>query len=449
MRAILILAGRSTRFWPLSEKSLFPIAGTCLLDEQIRRLRTAKVRSITLVAGAHNIDAVRKRYPSLDIVEQEDLDLGMRGALLSALPSCKEEPILVVSANDLVESHAYRALLDASTTMEGGGLLAQRVRHYFPGGYLSVQGKRITGIVEKPAPGTEPSDLVNIVAHVHISPQALLAALKTVRTDRDDGYEVALAALVQRTTYIAVPYEGSWHPVKYPWHLLDVLPQLLSKSGKPTIHPTARIHRTAVIEGPVIIGKNVSVFAHATIAGPAFIGDGAIVANNALVRDSSIGSGSVIGFSTEICRSILAENVWTHMNYVGDSIIGPDVSLGGGTTTGNLRLDEGIVRSRVRGDMVETHRKKFGVVIGQGCRIGANTTTAPGVKIGQKTFVASATPINEDLPDCSFVRLQPSAEVLEIRPNKLHANPSREELKKTLKEKSPPRGASTKRASRR
>lgn len=432
MHALLILAGRSTRFWPLQEKSFFPVAGTCVLFEQVRRLHAAGIRRITLVTGEHNAALTTELLPSLPQVRQEDLSLGMRGALLSALPHVDDEPILLVSANDLIDVSAYRSLATMARGRKSGGvLLARQVSRYFPGGYLSVRGTRILGIVEKPAPGTEPSSLVNIVAHVHVSPSALLSALRATKTTGDDGYEVALDALMQQERYDAAPYDGAWHPVKYPWHLLDVLPALLPSKGKPSIHPTASVHRTAVIEGPVRIDKGARVYAHATITGPAYIGHDAVVANNALVRGSSVGARSVVGYSTEICRSILAEDVWTHMNYVGDSVIGPDVSLGGGTMTGNLRLDETDVHSMVQGTSISTNRVKCGVVIGSGCRIGVHTTFAPGVKVGQGTFIASAASISADIPDRSFVRPLPT-DAVEIRPNRLTQNPSRAALHATL-----------------
>ena len=422
MTAILIFAGRSTRFWPLSEKSFFPVAGTCLLAEQVKRLKEAGIKNIILVAGAHNKKEAKAMFPTMTIVEQKDLDLGMRGALLSALPKCTEEKVLIVSANDFIDVQAYKDLMTASKQITSGGvLLARKVKTYFPGGYLSLKGKRITSIVEKPTPGTEPSSMINLVAHVHASKTTLLKALKTVKPTKDDGYEVALDSLFQTETYTAMPYTGLWQAVKYPWHLLDLLSSLLPSVETPSIHPSAVIHRTAVIEGSVVIEAGVKVFAHATITGPAYIGKNTIVANNALVRGSSIGEHCVVGYSTEICRSILSSNVWTHMNYVGDSVIGNNVSLGGGTTTGNLRLDEAEIQSMVKNEPVKTGRVKFGTIIGPNCRFGFQSSTLPGVKIGSGSFINATTLVSRDIPDQSFVKSKQATE-LDIRPN--HTIPS-------------------------
>ena len=412
------------------------MAGTTLIEEQVRRLKKAGLHDILLVAGAHNRKQATATFPTLKIVEQEDLALGMRGALLSALPHCKKGPVMVVSSNDLIESAAYSMLLQKTTSLKtGGAILARKVDRYFPGGYLSVKNKRIAGIIEKPAPGTEPSDLINIVAHVHASPAALLEILKNVKPVKDDGYELALHELFQQAPYIAVPYSGTWQPVKFPWHLLSVLPLLLPTNPKPKIHKTASVHPTAVVAGPVILEAGVRVFAHATVMGPCTIGAGSIIANNALVRGSSIGENCVIGYNTEVARSILGNDVWTHSSYVGDSVFGDNISLGAGTVTGNLRLDEGEIASMIGEKPLSTGLTKLGAMIGNDSRLGIHTSLLPGVKIGRNSFVSSTVMVNADIPDASFVKGVDPTGALIIRKNTKEAPKpaARTKFKKGLK----------------
>lgn len=415
MKALLLLAGRSTRFWPLTEKTLFPICGKTLLEHQIERLKKGGCKEIVLVGGKHNLEEARVLFPDLQMIEQENLDLGMRGALLSALPHFPNDAVLIVGGNDVVEPDAYAQLLKVKAD---GAILARKVSTYFPGGYLTVDGERIKGIVEKPGEGKEPSDLVNIVAHLHQSASALLDALQDVDESKDDGYEQALAKLFAAKDYRAVPYTGMWQAVKYPWHLLELLPLLLKDSTKPVIHKTADIHPTAVITGAVVIEEGVKVYPHATITGPCYIGKNSVIANNALVRGSSLGEHSIAGYSTEIKGSILHSHVWTHMNYVGDSILGRNVSLGGGTITGNLRLDEGEISSVVKNEKINTHLKKFGTVIGDNTRIGINVSINPGCKIGGQTFVSSGALVTSDIPEKSYAVMKNGT--LEIRDNSTH-----------------------------
>lgn len=411
MKTLLLLAGHSTRFWPLKDKHLFPLCGKTILHHQVDCLRAGGQRDIILVVGRHNKEQVSALFPTFPIVEQKNPALGMLGALLSALPLCDAGPVLVVGGSDAIEPEGYRLLRRAveQRTVDGA-ILARRVDRYFPGGYLSLQGlksRNITAIIEKPGEGNEPGTLVNIVAHIHKNPTKLLTTLRSISQQKNDGYgyEQALNLLFGKLRYLAVPYNGRWHPLKYPWHLLELLPTLLT-TLKRSIHHSADVHPTAVIDGNVTIERGVRVFPHATICGPAYIGEGTIVAHNALVRTSSIGTRCVVGFGTEVKSSVLSHHVWTHMSYIGDSVVGENVSFGAGCVTGNLRLDEEDIFSVVEGKRVNTFLRKFGNIFGDGCRLGVQVNTNPGVKVGEGVFVDSKAVLSEDIPHKSFVTSQ-------------------------------------------
>ncbi len=415
MKTILILGGQSRRFAPLSEKPLFPLCGKTLAEHQVDRLAAAGCGDIVLVASAANRPALRALFPRLTVVTQEEGTMGMHHALLAALPACGRHPVLVVSGNDFFEASAYKALLsEGKKKGVDGALLAQQVKAYFPGGYLTVTDDRITGIVEKPGKGQEPSDLVNIVAHLHNDASSLLEALQKT-PDADDGYERALDGLLKTHRYHAVPYAGLWQAVKHPWHLLRLLPLLL-QNLKPSVHKTAAVHPTAVVEGNVVLEAGVRVLPHASVIGPAYIGAGTVIGNNALVRGSSVGQKCVIGYNSEVKGSVLAGPVWTHMTYLGDSVVGHNVSFGGGCMTGNLRLDEGEIGSLVGEESVPTGLTKCGAIVGDDCRFGIQVGFHPGIKVGAGSFVSGGLTLSADVPETSFVVLKEGR--VEIRKNR-------------------------------
>lgn len=421
MRALLLLAGSSRRFWPLEEKSLFPICGKTLAQHQVETLKSAGFSDITLVVGPHNKKELKKLFPGLKMIEQKGS--GMWGACVTALPKIKSGPILIVGGNDVIEHGAFELLRAAASKPKVDGvILARKVKTYFPGGYLTVKGGKIASIIEKPGVGKEPSRLVNIVAHIHNDPAALLAALKKVKNGKDDGYEQALHLLFKKKMYRAVAYEGFWQPVKYSWHLLPLLGHFLSAIKKPLIHRSTKIHHTAVIDGNVTIGEGTRVLPHATIVGPCVIGARCIVGNNALVRGSSIGDDCVVGYNTEVKGSILVGPVWTHMTYLGDSIIGRNVSFGGGSTTGNLRLDEGEISSMDGDQAIPTGLTKLGMIVGDNCRFSTQASCYPGVKVGRGTFVSDCALLKEDIPEKSFVNIKEG--VIQVRPNKMTVPPN-------------------------
>ncbi|MBK8033718.1 MAG: hypothetical protein IPK17_30315 [Chloroflexi bacterium] len=97
----------------------------------------------------------------------------MGDALLQAAPApCfnqPETPIYVVQVHDVVDDQPHADMLKAYAADPTGTYIAGYEREdYFPGGYLIVSPSGcITGIVEKPGAENRPSNLVNIVAHIH------------------------------------------------------------------------------------------------------------------------------------------------------------------------------------------------------------------------------------------------------------------------------------------
>ena len=130
------------------------------------------------------------------------------------------------------------------------------------------------------------------------------------------------------------------------------------------VHRTARIEAGAVIKGPAIIGPNCFIAAGAYLRGGVY-----------LEQDCIIGPSSELKTSVMFAGSKLA-----HMNFVGDSIIGADVNIEVGVVIANHR-NEGAdrnIRIVYHGQVIDTGVSKFGALVGDGSRIGANAVIAPG-----------------------------------------------------------------------
>jgi len=374
VNALLLCGGVGNRFRPLQDnKFLLDFLGQPLFLHIVDRLRDAGVDRFTFVANSANVAELQRLVQgSLDdvscrVVVQEDRS-GMAGAV-EAAGEHLDGPVLIVSSNDVLEEGAYRKMVEAAESLDcDAALLACRVGSYFPGGYLVVDGDmRVTGIVEKPKPGSEPSDLVNVVVHYHREPLKLLEALSRAETSRDDRYEVALDLLIREgRRVLAVPYVGFWSPLKYPWDVFPVMEHFVWGVRR-RVAMSARVAPGAIIEGTVVVADGARVLENAVVRGPAYIGEKAIIGNNVLIRGGChIGAGSVVGFSTEVKHSYIGKNCWFHSNYVGDSVIDDRCSFGSGAVTANLRFDEGIVQVQVNGDKVATGMDKLGVISGGG-----------------------------------------------------------------------------------
>jgi UDP-N-acetylglucosamine diphosphorylase / glucose-1-phosphate thymidylyltransferase / UDP-N-acetylgalactosamine diphosphorylase / glucosamine-1-phosphate N-acetyltransferase / galactosamine-1-phosphate N-acetyltransferase len=407
MKAIILAAGRSKRMKPISDKNFLNFVGKPLIVHQLESLRAAGFEEIIVVGGAHNMAQFEKLRREIDfeLVEQEDLDAGMCGAVLSSREKIGDGPVLIFSSNDVVDESAFELIKKASEGEADSYILGKKVDEYFPGGYLDIDDNGlIRGIVEKPGEGNEPSDIINLVLHLHKNPKKLIEKLEQVSSESDDLYEKAMDELIKEgAKFEAVPYEGFWQAIKFPWHVQKVFDYYFGKAEK-GVSDEASVADSACVQGEVIIEKGAKIFAGACVNGPAYIGKGAVIGNNALVREASVGENSVIGFGTEVARSFLGNDVWTHSNYVGDSVIGNNVSFGAGAVTGNLRLDEENVHVRHGEGKLDTGSNKFGLICGDNVRFGINASLMPGVKVGADSFVGAGVILAEDVPDGSFVR---------------------------------------------
>jgi UDP-N-acetylglucosamine diphosphorylase / glucose-1-phosphate thymidylyltransferase / UDP-N-acetylgalactosamine diphosphorylase / glucosamine-1-phosphate N-acetyltransferase / galactosamine-1-phosphate N-acetyltransferase len=404
MKVVFLCGGVGKRMSPITEdKFLINFMGNTLFEKQVTLARDAGLNDFVIIANPSNIDRVKQLASTIGgasfafIVQKQPL--GIANALVSAAPLLNGE-ILIVNPNDVFQETAYHALLGAYAGKNAGSyMLGYEVKQYFPGGYLAVDGKgNLTRIVEKPAPGTEPGNLVNILLHLHTDAAKLFKYIDEVKTTRDDVYECAMDNMVRDGYGIkVVPYKGFWAPIKYPWHIFDIV-KLLLDSSESKISPSVSVSDRATIAGKVIIGENVRILENAVVRGPVYIGPNTIVGNNALVREySHIGANCVVGFSTEIKGAYIGNDCWFHSNYIGDSIVGNGCSFGAGTVTANFRFDEKDITVKYADSSLTTGRDHFGAIIGDNCKMGINSGILPGRRMGPNSIVGSHVCLDNDL----------------------------------------------------
>ena len=404
MKAVFLCGGRGKRMFPITEdKFLLDFLGKPLLEHQIKVACEAGLSHFVIIGNPENIakiEQITKEIPGVkvDLALQKESS-GIADALKSA-ESFLHGQLLVINPNDVFSSSAYTKIITGAEKASASSyILGYQVQKYFPGGYLQVNSQNeLLYIVEKPNPGEEPSNLVNILIHCHNNSEELLRYIDTTQTTKDDVYECALDSMVKAGHKIKVVlYNDFWAPIKYPWHIFKVMEYFLD-NAQPYIAPSARVSEKAHIEGKVILSDNVKVLENAVIRGPVYIGANSIIGNNALVRDySHIGSNSVIGYSTEVKHSYIGDNCWFHSNYVGDSIVDDNCSLGAGTVLANFQLDEGNIQIKVGDSLVDTGYDKLGAIVGRGCRIGVNASLMPGVRVGPDSFVGPQVCLHKDL----------------------------------------------------
>jgi len=89
----------------------------------------------------------------------------------------------------------------------------------------------------------------------------------------------------------------------------------------------------------------------------------------------------------------------SHLAYLGDSVLGKDVTFSGMCITANLRHDEENVKSMVKDKLIDTGLKKFGTAIGDGAKLGVGTKIYPGRKMWPNTTTVPGEVVTRDVTE--------------------------------------------------
>lgn len=169
-----------------------------------------------------------------------------------------------------------------------------------------------------------------------------------------------------------------------PWQITSALHQIISEKilsldesfiGKNgiAIHKTAVVESGAVLKAPVIIGVNCFVAANACLRGGVYLG-----------------ANVKIGMGCEIKNSIIFnDSAVAHFNFIGDSIIGNNVNFEAGSVIANHfneRADKRITLF-YNGDTINTNAEKFGALVGDNSKIGANAVLSPATVLKPNSIV--------------------------------------------------------------
>lgn len=190
--------------------------------------------------------------------------------------------------------------------------------------------------------------------------------------------------------YTALPllreYENPWDVTNSLAAIIrDTIQQL--STAEFHISNTIAIHKNAVVESTV------------TIKEYTIIEDGAIVKAGAYLRDGVyLGRGVSVGANCEIKQSLIFNiSRIAHLNYVGNSIIGRDVNIEAGAVLANHfnERENKEIEVLINGKRVTTKATKFGSLLADGCRIGANAVLNPGTVLQKNTVVDRLTHLDQ------------------------------------------------------
>ncbi|PSQ55846.1 glucose-1-phosphate thymidylyltransferase [Halobacteriales archaeon SW_8_68_21] len=405
MYGVVLAAGRGTRMRPLTDrrpKPLLPVGDRSLLERVFETAR--KVVDEFVVVTGYRGDAIRDsmgesyRGRPVRYVEQAEA-LGTAHAVAQAEPVVDDD-FLVLNGDVVVDASLPRALANAGAP----AIAATEVADPRAYGVLSTADDgSLAGIVEKP---DDPSTNLANVGCYAFEPEVFEYIEETPESERGE-YEITttIDLLLGNGRRIDVArYDGTWLDVGRPWDLLEANELALAKldEGDGATDATDAIAGTVEddvhLHGPVVVEEGARLRSGVYVEGPALIREGADVGPNAYVRGSTvIGPNARVGHAVEVKNSVLMSDASVgHLSYVGDSVLGRGVNFGAGTNVANLRHDGENVWMGVKGDRVDTGRRKLGAILGDGVKTGINASLNAGLKVGAGETVGPGETVTRD-----------------------------------------------------
>jgi len=257
-----------------------------------------------------------------------------------------------------------------------------------------IAGKTLLELQQENANGIENAEQFDNAWVTLADWQKLAAAGDSAVLKSQQGYTLAWTGDQSGTEVTAS--EQSFL-INYAWEFIGLNEQIVSQltasdfqgdvspaahiDGFVTVGDGSRILPGVVIEGNIVIGKNCKIGPNCYLRGSTTIGDGCHIGQAVEIKNSIVGHGSSVG----------------HLSYVGDTVIGNKVNFGAGTITSNLRHDGANHKSMIDGRLLDTGRRKFGAIIGDGTHTGILTAIYPGRKLAPNSSTRPNDTVERDI----------------------------------------------------
>lgn len=316
---------------------------------------------------------------SIEYVRQKE-QLGTANAIGCA-KGYVDGAFLVLNGDMLIGQEDLRALVSRT---EEAVICVKEVENPSDFGVLETENDRVVRVIEKPK--TPPTNLAN--AGIYLFRESIFDFIDRTQPSVRNEFEITDSLQMLIDTGATVGYSslsGRWIDIGYPWDLLKANEHLLKdlrKRYEGTVEPNA------TIKGEVVIGKGTLIRSGSYIEGPVIIGENCDIGPNCYIRPyTSIGNHVRVGNAVEIKNTIIMENTNVgHLSYVGDSIIGRRCNFGAGTKVANLRHDGKNIKVMIKGRILDSGRRKLGVIMGDDVHTGINTSINTGVVMEKGRF---------------------------------------------------------------
>jgi mannose-1-phosphate guanylyltransferase len=323
VRAVVLVGGEGTRLRPLTytiPKQMLPVVEVPMIERVVGHLASHGVTDVILSLG-HQPERFIAAYPNSRcagatltfVVEPELMDTA--GAVRFAATKAGIESTFLVVNGDVLTDLDITELIQFHRRVAAEGTIALTpVDDPSAFGVVPTDASgRVEAFIEKPPPGTAPTNLINAGTYV-LEPSVIsrIPGGRRVNIERE-----TFPAMVADGTLFAESLGGYWLDVGTPERFLTATRDLLdgTRPGPPVVG--ARRAATGVWQ----LGASVI---DGVVDGASFVGAGARVGAGAHVSSSVVGSDVLVGSGASIRQSVImaGANVGAGASVV-DSIVGP------------------------------------------------------------------------------------------------------------------------------
>lgn len=355
MDAIVLVGGEGTRLRPLTydiPKQMLPVVDRPMIEHVASWLVHHGVDRLILSLG-YRPDAFLEAYPDQMIagaelvcaVEPELLDTA--GAVRFAAERAGVEGTFIVVNGDCLSDFDLESIVSFHKK-QGAQATIQLTPVADPSAFgvvpTDAEG-RVTAFIEKPPPGSAPTNLINAGCYV-LEPTVLarIEAGRRVSIERETFPE-----LVSAGALYALASEEYWldtgTPEKYLQASLDILRGMRTADSLPRAPlraPAVFVDPDATVEGDV---HPASFVGHgATVA------EGAEVADSVVSRQSLVSSGARVSGSVVMAGAVIGEAALVESSIVGPyAVVGASCKVSGWSVLGaRARSEDGSVLEGAR-----------------------------------------------------------------------------------------------------
>ncbi len=438
--AIVLAAGKGTRFKSEVPKVLHRAAGRSLLGHVLEAVRGLDVAQVIVVVG-HQADDVAAEVEAIGlpnaVTALQAQQNGTGHAVQCALPSLDagiDDVLILAGDTPLITTDTLRPLVAGPAG--SAAVLTAIVDDASGYGRIVRDGGSVAKIVEHRDANAEELAIGEFNTGMYRLPLGLLReAVAGLDTDNDQG-ELYLTDVIAHAHAKGVHVEpvvveaNEVHGVNDRVQLADASGLLRRRHAESLMREGVTILDPAStwIDVTVEVGNDATILPGTLLEGATTIGEGAKVGPHSHLTDTSVAAGAVVrnavtdgavigedanvgpwtylrpgtvlergskaGGFVEIKKSTVGEGSKVpHLSYIGDATIGKGVNVGAGTITCNY---DGFTKGQT--------------IIGDGAFIGSDTMLIAPVEIGPGAITAAGSAIARDVPaDALAIERSPQA----------------------------------------